>query len=317
VYEAMNDGAGIPTVVLHPVHPPGLSDLLAEQAGITVDVATDDNAVVDALEAGAEVLVTYRWEHRYLTASLRWVQAISAGIEQFPVDEFRARGVRLTSARGAHAPAVAEHALALLFILARRIGEAMRDVPDRRWHPYRPAYELSGRTLGILGLGTIGEEIAVRASGLGMRVVGSKRRPDRYEGVAEWVGGPDGTLEVCREADVVVITLPHAEDTIGLVGPEELEALRGGWLVNVGRGSVVDEPALITALADGTLLGAGLDVFAAEPLPADSPLWDLPNVVITPHSAWSSDRLAVRLADLFGENLAAFRGSGNWRNLVV
>ena len=312
----MNRGAGIPLAVVHPIQPPGLSDLLAELDGIAVDAPGDDDAVVDALETGAEILVTYRWEDRYLTASLRWVQAISAGLDQFPLEAFQEQGVRLTSARGVHAIAVAEHALALLLIMARRIGEAMRDVSDRRWHPYRPAYELAWRTLGILGLGTIGEEIAVRAAGLGMRVVGSKRRPDRYDGVAEWVVGPDGTLEVCRVADAVVVVLPQAEDTAGLIGADELEALRGGWLVNVGRGSVVDEQALIAALRDGTLLGAGLDVFAAEPLPSDSPLWEMPNVVITPHSAWSSDRLAVRLADLFAENLIAYRDEGEWRNLV-
>ena len=313
----MNVGAGISHVVLHPVHPPGLSTLLAELDHIAVDVPGDDDAIVDALEAGAEILVTYRWDDRFLTGSLTWVQAISAGLEQFPTEAFAAGDVRLTSARGVHAPSVAEHAMGLLLAVVRGIGEAMRDVPDRRWHPYRAAYEISGRTLGVLGLGAIGEEVALRAEGMGMRVVGSKRHPDQYQGVAEWVVGPGGTLEVCRVADVVVVALPHDEGTRGLVGAEELEALSGGWLINVGRGSVVDEEALIAALVDGTLLGAGLDVFGEEPLPSSSPLWTLPNVVITPHAAWSSDRLAARLVDLFAENLAAFGGSGEWRNLIV
>jgi phosphoglycerate dehydrogenase-like enzyme len=313
----MGTGAGIPRVVLHPVHPPGLSTLLSDLDGAELDFPADDGSVANALEAGAEILVTYRWEDRFLSGSLKWVQAISAGLEQFPTDAFISRGVRLTSARGAHAPAVAEHAVAMLLTLVRRIGEAMRDVPGRGWHPYRDAYEISGRTLGVLGLGAIGEGIAVRAARLGMRVIGSKRRPDRYDGVADWVVGSDGTLEVCRAADAVIVALPHSEDTVGLVGSEEIEALRGGWLVNVGRGSVIDEEALIAALSDGTLLGAGLDVFAEEPLPVDSPLWELPNVVITPHTAWSSDRLAVRLVDLFAENLAAYGGSGEWRNLIT
>ncbi len=313
----MNPGAGISRVVLHPVHPPGLSALLAGLDHVDVEACGDDSAVVDALEAGAEILVTYRWEDRFLSGSLTWVQAISAGLEQFPTEAFAAGGVRLTSARGVHAQSVAEHAMALLLAVVRGIGEAMRDIPDRRWNPYRPAYEISGRTLGILGLGAIGEEVAKRAEGMGMRVVGSKRHPDQYQGVAEWVVGPGGTLEVCRAADVVVVALPHSEDTRSLVGAEELEALSGGWLVNIGRGSVVEEEALVAALSDGTLLGAGLDVFAEEPLPPDSPLWTLRNVVLTPHSAWSSDRLAVRLVDLFAENLTAFRDSGEWRNLVV
>lgn len=313
----MNQGAGIARVVLHPVHPPGLSTLLADVDGVAIALPDDDDGVLDELVDGAEILVTYRWEDRFLTESLVWVQAISAGLEQFPIDVLASRGVRLTSARGAHAPAVAEHAVALLLAVVRRIGEAMRDVPDRRWRPFRDSYEISGRTLGVLGLGVIGEEVATRAVGMGMRVVGSKRRPDDYRGVAEWVVGPDDTLAVCRASDVVVVALPHSADTVGVVGPVELEALRGGWLVNVGRGSVVDEGALIAALTDGTLLGAGLDVFTKEPLPVDSPLWGLANVVITPHAAWSSDRLAARLVDLFAENMSAFRGAGEWRNLIV
>lgn len=291
--------------------------MLADLDGVAIDVPGDDAAVADALKAGAEILVTYRWEDRYFSQSLAWVQAISAGLEQFPMEALASRSVRLTSARGAHAPAVAEHAMALLLAVVRRIGEAMRDVPDRQWDPYRGSHEISGRTLGVLGLGAIGEEVAMRGVGLGMRVVGSKRSPNGYRGAAEWIVGPNDTLEVCRAADIVVVALPHSEDTMGLVGSVELEALRGGWLVNVGRGSVVDERALITALTDGTLLGAGLDVFTEEPLPVDSPLWELPNVVITPHAAWSSDRLAVRLADLFAENMVAFRGKGEWRNLIV
>jgi phosphoglycerate dehydrogenase-like enzyme len=313
----MKVGARIPHVVLHPLHPPGLADSLAAVNGIELEVAGSDAAVAAALDDGADVLVTFRWDDRFLTDRLRWVQAISAGLEQFPIDAFQARQVHLTSARGAHAPAVAEHAMALLLSLARRIGDAMRDAPERGWLPYRAAYEVSGRTLGILGLGTIGEEVARLAVGLGMPVIGSKSHPDQYVGVAERVFGPDDTLELCRAADALVVALPHAEDTVGLVGADELAALRGGWLVNVGRGSVVDEAALVDALRDGTLLGAGLDVFAVEPLPAGSPLWDLPNVVITPHSAWSSDRLPPRLANLFAENLDAYRARGQWRNLVV
>jgi D-2-hydroxyacid dehydrogenase (NADP+) len=313
----MTAGTGITRVVLHPVHPAGLAVLLAELADVAVALPSDDAGVVDELDSGGEVLVTYQWDDRFLSGSLAWIQATSAGIEQFPMEAIASRGVRLTSARGAHAPAVAEHAMALILAVVRRIGEAMRDVPDRRWDPYRSASEVSGRTLGILGLGAIGEEIAVRAAGMGMRVVGSKRRPDEYRGVAEWVVGSGGTLEVCRSADVVVVALPESGETTGLIGPAELEALRGGWLINVGRGSVVDEEALITALTDGTLLGAGLDVFVEEPLPAASPLWDLSNVVVTPHAAWSSDRLAARLFDLFAENLVAFRGTGNWRNQIA
>lgn len=303
-------------VVLHPLHPPGLPEHLRSVEGIDLHLASDADGVVSALDAGAEILVTYLWDESFLTGSLRWIQAVSAGMEQFPAEAVRERGVRLTSARGAHAPAVAEHAIALLMVLVRNIGPAMHDVPIRGWAP-RPAHEVAGRTLGVLGLGAIGEEVASRGAALGMRVIGTKRHPETYGGVAEWVAGPNGTLDVCREADAVVIALPEADDTRRLVGRTELEALRDGWLVNVGRGSVVDEAALVEALQAGTLRGAGLDVFDVEPLPAESPLWELPTVVITPHAAWSSDRLPGRIAALFERNLAAYRGLGEWQTLVV
>ena len=304
------------TAVLHPLHAPGLAAKLGLIQDVKIESASNADGVVAALEAGATILLTYVWEDRFLTGSLRWIQAISAGIEQFPIAELGARGVWLTSASGAHAPAVAEHAIALLMALVRRIGPAVRDAETRAWMP-RPAHEVAGRTLGVLGLGAIGEEVALRATALGMRVIGTKRRPNQYRGVADQVLGPEETLSICEAADALVITLPHAEDTAKLVGPEELAALGEGWLINVGRGSVIDEAALVGALTEGLLRGAGLDVFDTEPLPEDSPLWALPNVVITPHMAWSSDRLPGRLAGVFDKNLHSFRDNGNQHTLVL
>jgi len=301
-------------VVLHPLHGPGLPEALAAVPGVDLVVPDDSDQVVAALGGGIAVLATYLWEDRFLVPGLRWVQAISAGTDQFPVDAFSSAGVVLTSARGAHTPAVAEHALALLLALVRSIGPSMRDASEHAWR-IRPATEIRGRTLGVLGLGSIGEEVAGLAAALGMRVIGTKRSPEGYTGIAERVLGPEGTLEVCRDADAVVVALPRA--AAPAVGAAELAALDGGWLVNVGRGSAVDEAALIEALRSGRLRGAGLDVFTAEPLPPDSPLWDLPNVVITPHAAWSSDRLSPRVAEVFAANLAAYRGEAPWRNRLV
>ncbi len=129
--------------------------------------------------------------------------------------------------------------------------------------------------------------------------------------------GPDDTIEVFRRADAVIVTLPGGEETAGLVGADELDALEGGFLVNVGRGSVVDEPALVSALESGSLRGAGLDVFAEEPLPSGYPLWRLPNAVVSPHLAGASPKYAERLAALFERNLAAYRGAGDWVNRIV
>lgn len=303
-------------VVLHPLHSPGFPELLGELSDLDLVVPMDGDGVVAELEQGRPILLTFLWDDRFLTNGLRWIQAISAGIEQFPLYEIRQRGITLTSARGAHSPAVAEHAIALLMAVVRGVGVSVRGAADRVWAP-QPAFEVAGRTLGVLGLGSIGEEVARRAVGLGMRVIGTKRRPDEYRGVAERVVGPSETLEVFGEADAVVIALPTSPETESVVGAGELAALEGGWLVNIGRGSVLDEEALIEALRSGTLRGAGLDVFATEPLPADSPLWDLPNVVVTPHSAWSTDRLPGRLVEVFSANRRAYHGEAEWMTRVV
>lgn len=304
-------------VVLHPNTAPGLTAELSTVESIDLLTPVDDEGVVAALggSAGA-VLVTMEWNDAFASDGLAWIQATTAGVEQFPLDVLRSRDVVLTSARGVHAPAVGLHAFALLLALIRRIGEAMRDVPGRNWEK-RPAFELSGRTLGVLGLGAIGEEVARLGAAHGMRVIGTKRDPSTYDGIAERVVGPEATREICSEADVVVVTLPSSPESDGIVGPSELQALGAGWIVNVGRGSVIDEDALVDSLRHGELLGAGLDVFAEEPLSPDSPLWDIESVIITPHVAWSSDRLAKRLFSLFLDNLSAYRGKAEWINRIV
>lgn len=303
-------------IVLHPFHGPGLVEALAARPQLDVVVPDDGDGVIAELESGTAALVTYLWEDDFASGGVEWIQAISAGVDQFSLGLLGERGIVLTSARGAHTPQVAEHAIALMMSAVRGIGRTVRGAGSRTWEPV-PAHEVSGRTMAILGLGSIGEAVAEKAAALGMRVIGTKRDPEGYSGIAAEVLPPDGTLEACRRADVLVIALPAAPSTEGLVGEEELRALGAGWLVNVGRGSVVDESALLEALTEGELIGAGLDVTATEPLPEGSPLWDVPNVVITPHMGWSSDRLAGRLADIIARNASAFRGSGEWVNRVV
>jgi phosphoglycerate dehydrogenase-like enzyme len=293
----------------------GIPEALRAVPGVDLLEPDTDDAVVAAL-GSCHALVTFRWLPEFLVPGLRWVQAASAGVDQFPRGALREAGVVLTSARGVHGPQVAEHAFGMLLALTRSIADAVRCQSDRRWH--RPEVtELAGRTLGILGLGTIGEAVAVRAEAFGMRVIGTKRDPGTYSGVAEAVFGPEGTIDVCREADVVVVALPSGADTTRLVGRAELEALGPGWLINVGRGPVVDEAALVGALRSGSLAGAGLDVFEEEPLPAESPLWELPNVVVSPHCAGISPHYGARLAEIVAENVRAFRGEIGWVNRVV
>lgn len=301
-------------VVLHHRHPRGVDDSLDEIPGMRLIRTTDDDAIVEALDH-AEVFVSFHWNPRFLTDSLKWIQSVSAGVDQFPLEALAERRVVLTSARGVHGPQVAEHAFALLLGMTRGVGISMRDAATETWKA-RTGEELSGKTMGILGLGTIGEEIGRRAAAWGMRVIGTKRDPSEYSGVAREVFGPDATTEVFRLADVVVSVLPDTPETRGVVGAEQLEALGAGWFINVGRGSAVDENALLAAL-DADLRGAGLDVFAEEPLPSGSPLWHHPRVVMTPHTAGLSPEYGPRLARIFEANLAAFQGDGAWVNRVV
>lgn len=300
-------------VVLHPLHPPGVPEALEAVPGVELVRPPDPGAVREHLEAGAPVLVTYRWEDDYLTPALRWVQSISAGVEQFPTERLAAAGVVLTSARGVNAPAVAEHAFALLLSLTRGVGASVRRAGE--WRPF-VGDEIGGRTMVVLGLGAVGEEVARRARGWGMRVIGVKRHPQLYRGPVEEVIGPDLLLSALAEADVVVAALPDTPETRGVIGAEALDALGRGWVVNVGRGSAVEADALLAALEQGELQGVGLDVTDPEPLPAGHPLWSHPRVVITPHVGGLSPRYGPRLAQLFAVNLEAFAGRGPWTNRV-
>lgn len=303
-------------MVLHPLGVAGLEAELDRMPDIDLIKAGSNEEVAEALRSGVEIMLTFTWREEFFTPSLKWIQGVGAGYEQYPLDRFDAEGVVLTTATGVHV-VVAETAFGLLLALTRRIADAVRDATEHRWLE-RGGPELAGSTVAIIGLGTIGEAFARRAQGWEVELIGYKGHPDTYSGVVDRVYGPGSLLDVCEEADVLVITMPGSDETKHLIGAAELEALGAGWLVNVGRGSVVDEQALIAALQHGELRGAGLDVFEVEPLPSDSPLWDMPNVVITPHTAGDTPRYGERLARIFRKNLSAFRGEGTpWVNRVV
>lgn len=299
-------------VVLHPRFPRGVDEALAGIEGI--DLRTPDEETFP--DPATEILVTTDWDHVMLTGRLRWIQSISAGVDQFPLDRLESAGVVLTSASGVHAIPVAEHAIGLILAMTRGIAVAMRDAEHRVWRP-RMGQELYGKTIGILGLGTIGSEVAVRAAALGMRVIGTRSRPEEGHPIADVVFGPDGTAAVFAESDVVVSVLPGGESTDRIVGSAELDALGAGWFVNVGRGSTVDEEALVRALETGIIRGVALDVFETEPLADDSALWSHPRVVITPHTGGLSPAYGARLADIFRRNLAAFHGTADWVNRSI
>lgn len=302
-------------VVLHPRRPPGVEDFLRTVPQLVLHAPLDEDGVIRALQAGVQVLVTYTWRDAFLTPSLRWVAGTGAGFEQYPLDEFNARGVVLTSAAGVHADCVAEHAFGLMLALTRRLGEATRNATRHRWEEL-VGEELAGKKLGIVGLGRIGEGVARRAQNWGLSIAGVKRNPGQYQGCLDDVRGADQLAAVCQWADILLLAAPALPDRRPMIGQRELDLLGAGWIVNVGRGSLIDEPALIRALESGRLRGAGLDVAAVEPLPDGSPLWDHPRVVLTAHNAGDSPGYGARWGALFTRNQAAFAGAGEWVNQI-
>lgn len=301
-------------VVLHPSRPPGVHEAvldLADRGVIDLVDATSDDEVAAALGVPGSVLVSHRWRPDFLTDGLAWIQGLGVGVDQFPQDELAERGVPLCNAAGVMAGCVAEHAFALLLALTRRLPEHRADQAAHRWTPHI-GVEVSQLTLGVLGLGAVGQEVARRGKAFDMSVLGLRRRPDPVPHVDEIVG----LDELCARSDVLVVCLPGGAETRGLVGEPQLAALGAGWLVNVGRGGIVDEPALLTALRSGGLRGAALDVVEGEPLRRDSPLWDRPNLLLTGHSAALSPRWGADWVGLFEANLAAARGERDWSSRV-
>jgi phosphoglycerate dehydrogenase-like enzyme len=213
--------------------------------------------------------------------------------------------------------------MACLLALARRLPQALRDQQERVWRPNALTGEaspwlLAGRTIGIIGMGTLGEAIAVRAKAFGMRVIGMRRNPDRGTpaGVDEVIG-PSDRARLLREADVVVIAAPLTRETNRLLDAGAIAGMKAGAIViNIARGQLIDEAALAEALESGRLGGAALDVFTAEPLPPDSPFWSMPNVVVTPHNSGFRAGHFDAVIDLFAENLARFERGVDLLNVV-
>jgi phosphoglycerate dehydrogenase-like enzyme len=272
------------------------------------------------------LVVSGLWRNELLERAprLRWIQSIGAGYDQFPLDELRRRGIRLSSARGVNRNAVSEHALAMILALARRLPEA-RD--NQRRHVWRgmisnvPAREdeLGGKTLGIVGIGHIGSRTAALAKAFGMRVVATKRTPQTYEGPADEVLSADRVDDLLRQSDFVVLHCPLTEETRGLISGERLALMKpSAYLINVARGAVVDEPAMLDALRRSAIAGAAIDHFYDEPLPADSPFWDMDNVLITPHTAGETQKYEENVVDILLDNLGRLeRGETDLQNQIV
>jgi D-2-hydroxyacid dehydrogenase (NADP+) len=245
-----------------------------------------------------------------LVRRLRFIQSISAGTDQFDREALRAAGIRLASAQGVNERAVAEHAIALILAIARHIPEARDNQAAKRWRGAigeiaRREDELGGKTLLIVGMGRIGSRLAALAKAFDMHVIG--------------VGRNDSLLDTLPRADFVALTCPLTPQTENLMGADAFAAMKpSAYLINVARGKVVHEPSLVEALDQKRIAGAALDCVWEEPLPATSPLWSLPNVLITPHTAGETRRYEDNVIDVLMDNLARLdRGETALRNQVV
>jgi D-2-hydroxyacid dehydrogenase (NADP+) len=258
-----------------------------------------------------------------LAPRLRFIQSISAGTDQYDKDLLRARGIRLASAQGANERAVAEHALALILALSRRLPEARDNQGKGFWRGMIGdravrEKELGGSTLVVVGLGRIGRRLATLARAFDMRVIGVRRSPRTPEDPVDAVVPPDRLAEVLREADYVALTCPLTRETERLMGAAEFAAMKpSAHLINVARGRVVDEPALIAALQEGRIAGAGIDTTVEEPLPQASPLWGFPNVLVTPHTAGETQLYEKNVVDLLLANLARIERGERLVNEIV
>jgi len=247
---------------------------------------------------------------------LRWVHSAAAGVGGSLSEAMRSSKVMFTNSAGVHAVPMAEWVIGAVLHFGRGFDVAVRAQAARSWdkRPFDaaepPVRELADQRMGILGFGGIGREVATRAAALGMRVSATRRRPSGSPAGIELITGDGAAHEVAARSDVLVVCLPETDETRGMVSADLLAAIpEGALLINVARGGIVDETALVAALAEGRLRGAALDVTAREPLPEDSPLWGLPNVLITPHVSATSPRFWDRQMELIRTNLRRyFRG---------
>ncbi len=248
-----------------------------------------------------------------------WIHCIRAGYDEFDTEAYESAGIAFTNSSGVHGSTVSELALNMMLSFAR-LGHLYRDHENRReW--MSPAYErpftLENERVCVVGLGTIGEATAVRCDALGMDVVGVRRSDEAVPGVSE-IFAPEQLHDAIDGARFVVLTVPQTPETENMIGEPEFDVLRDdSYLINVARGAVVDESALIDALEAGEIAGAGLDVFEEEPLPEDSPLWDFEEVIVSPHKGSATNRYHLDLADLFKENVERAMAGEEMRNRIV
>lgn len=275
--------------------------------------------VVDGSEGldGCQAVVTFRYWDAY--DDLAWVHSVQSGVDQFPFDRMRAADVALTNSTGIHGDAIGEAVASYALAFSRRLHRHIANQQDATWSPpaWDEAWTVRGERACVIGLGTLGRGVVDRLTGLGIHVTGVRRTPTPEPGV-ENVYTPSRLREAVSDARFVVAAVPLTDDTRGLIDADVLAAMReDAYLINVARGSVVDQSALVDTLEDGEIAGAALDVFETEPLPESSPLWGMDEVIVSPHCAGFTRQYYEHVGSIVAENVDRIRADEDLVNRVL
>ena len=283
-------------------------------------VLCTDSEKLPSLLKETEILLTFlQCDRKMIDAApqLKWIQAISAGVDYMDLEEIRRRGIVLTNGRGIHKIHMAEYAVAAMINLARGFHLMFLNQLQKKWERSVSQEEIHGATVGIIGLGAIGAEIAKKAAFMGMRVIGVKRTSGPVDHVEE-VHAPDDMAAVFRRSDYIINLLPYTQETEMLIDQRFFDQMKPtACFINIGRGRTVNEGDLIEALRNKQIRAMVSDVYYTEPLPPESPLWDLDNVILTPHICGVSPQYMARAMQIIAHNLNVYlSGQGEMINLV-
>jgi phosphoglycerate dehydrogenase-like enzyme len=239
-------------------------------------------------------------------SKLRWVHTWSAGVNKMPMDELKQLNIRLTNSSGVHPFPISETIFAMILAYTRQLHTYLGNQKEKQWSPSKNSLEMHGKTMGIIGVGSIGKETAKLAKAFGMKVLGVRRSGGALSNVDKMYD-LNGWDEMLSQSDYIINTLPLTEETHYMVGKDQFNKMKpSAFYVNIGRGETTDTDALIRALQEKKIAGAGLDVFEQEPLPTSSPLWEMENVIITPHTSGGTEHYNDRVMDIFITNLKKY-----------
>lgn len=295
-------------------------DQLEQAKAVHPDIMIEVSKQFTERDEQVEGLLTYGWDVTEQTLelypNLKWIQAMSAGVDKLPLQALAAKGILLTNVRGAHSVHMSEHVLWSILNLLRQGRIVMHQQDQKLWGNTFQIEEMYEKTVCIVGAGTIGEAIAKKCQAFGMKVWGVSRRGERRPGF-DRVGSIDDIENFLKGSDIVIALLPLTPKTQNFFNAERFSQMKeGAYFINVARGPVVDEEALLQALQTGKIRAAALDVFVTEPLPETSPFWALENVFLTPHSAGRSPNYTKRMFEVFLKNVKEYPNSAAMINPI-